>query len=72
MDVAQDLIFTTGAAFKLTMTIDSSILLKNHVSYNLMLKYYITILLRQFTKTYLNLPRQTNIWKFACLFYLRN
>ena len=34
------------------MTIDSDILLKNHVSCNSMLKYYITCSLRQFTKTF--------------------
>ena len=42
------------------MTIESSICLKNHVSCNLMLKYYIIILLRQFPKTlnqFLGLPR---------------
>ena len=42
------------------MTIDSGIFLKNHISCNFMLKYYITILLRQFTKTLhkcLNLSR---------------
>ena len=41
------------------MTIDSDILLKNHVSCKFMLKYYTKVLLRQFTKTlnqFLNLP----------------
>ena len=33
------------------MPIESSNLLKNYVSCNFMLKYYITISLRQFTKT---------------------
>ena len=49
-----------NSIFKLMMTIESRILLKNHVSCNLMLKYYITILLRQFPKTldqFLDLPR---------------
>ena len=42
------------------MTIDKGILLKNRVSCNFMLKYYIPVLLRHFTKTlnqFLNLPR---------------
>ena len=33
------------------MPTESSILLKNYVSCNFMLKYYITVSLRQFTKT---------------------
>ena len=33
------------------MPIESGILLKNHVSCNFMLKYYITVSNRQFTKT---------------------
>ena len=33
------------------MPIESSILLKNHVSCNFMLKYYITISNREFAKT---------------------
>ena len=61
MDIAQDLIYTTSifvysknndSSFNLMMTIDGGILLKNHVSCNFMLKYYITILLRQFMKTF--------------------
>ena len=43
------------------MAIERDILLKNHVSCNFMLKYYITILLRQFTKTlnqFLHLSRE--------------
>ena len=40
-----------NSIFKLMMNIDSGISLKNHVSCNFMVKYYITILLRQFTKT---------------------
>ena len=43
------------------MTTDSGILLKNHISYNFMLKSYITTLLRQFTKTlvwFLNLSAE--------------
>ena len=42
------------------MTFDSDIFLKSHISCNFMLKYYITILLRKFTKTLnqsLNLTR---------------
>ena len=39
------------SAFKFMMIIDSGVLLKNHATCNFMLKYYITILLRQFTKT---------------------
>ena len=33
------------------MPIERSILLKNHVTCNFMLKYYITVSLREFTKT---------------------
>ena len=60
MDVAQDLIYNTSryihsklliTIFKLMMPIENSILLKSHVSCNFMLKYYITILFRQFTET---------------------
>ena len=55
MDVAQDLIYITlclsilsinDSTFKLIMPIGSSILLKNHVSCNFMLKYLITVLFR--------------------------
>ena len=57
MDVAQDLMYITLHCMypKLLMTLflnfESSILLKYHVSCNFMLKYYITVSLRQFTKT---------------------
>ena len=36
----------------LMMTIDSNIIFKNHVSFNFMLKYHITISLRQVTKIF--------------------
>ena len=60
MDVAQDLryYFTlylfqaiNDSIIRLMMPTESIILLKNHVSCNFMLKYYITVSLRQFTKT---------------------
>ena len=57
------------------MPIENSFLLKYHVSCNFMLKYYITVSLRQFTKTlnqFFNLSRQTKVWKFVCFFDLHN
>ena len=60
MDVAQDLIYITSRCLfeaindsivKLLMPIESGIVLKINVSCNFMLKYYITVSLRQFTKT---------------------
>ena len=53
-DLILQLIYILGindSIFKLRMTIDSGVLLKNHISCNFMLKYRITILLRQFTKS---------------------
>ena len=41
----------TDTIMKLIMSIDRSIFLKKHVSRNIMWIFYITILLRQFTKT---------------------
>ena len=54
------------------MNIDSGIPLKHHASCNFMLKYYITILLRQFTKTlnqFLNLSRINKNWE-TCMSFL--
>ena len=61
MDVAQGLIYITSSyiyskllimtIFKLIMPIKSSFLLKHLVSCNFMLKYCITVSLRQFKKT---------------------
>ena len=52
--------------------IERGILLKSHVSCNFMLKYYIAISFRQFTKTLnqLSLFMQEKFWTFACLFEL--
>ena len=46
---------------------ESGIPLENYVNCNFMLKYYITVLLRQFTETlnqFLYLTRSNDIWKF--------
>ena len=60
MDVAQDLMYnassylfyaTNDSIFKLIIPIESSVLLKNHVSCKFMLKYYTTLSLQQFRKT---------------------
>ena len=52
-----------------------AVLLKNHVSYCFILKYYITTPFWQFTKTlkqFFPYLGQSKIWKFACLFDLCN
>ena len=57
------------------MTIDKGILLKNRVSCNFMLKYYIPVLLRHFTKTlnqFLNLPRANENLEIDMPFYWSN
>ena len=61
--------------FKLMMHNESSILLRNHVCCNFMLKYYITVSCPQFTKVlnqFLRYLGQTIIFKFVCLFDLCN
>ena len=58
MNVPQDLIYSASriyfkllmTIFRLMMSIESRVFLKNHVSCNFMLKYFITVSLRQFTK----------------------
>ena len=57
------------------MPLESDILLKNHVSCNVMLKYDITISLRQFTKTLnqlFDLSRPNENLETRCLFDLSN
>ena len=57
------------------MPLESDILLKNHVSCNVMLKYDITIALRQFTKTLnhlFDLSRPNENLETRCLFDLSN
>ena len=57
------------------MTIESSIFLKKHVSCNLMLKYYIIILLRQFPKTLnksLELPRGNQSFEICMIILVPN
>ena len=56
------------------MSIERGILSKNHVCCSFIIKYYIAISLRQFTKTsnqyFFNLSRASKNWKFTCLFDL--
>ena len=55
------------------MLTENDTLLKNHVSFNFMLKYYITISFRQFPKIlnqFFTYAGQTKILKLACLFVL--
>ena len=57
------------------MTIDSGIILKNRVSCNFMVRYYIKILLQKFRKIlnqFLNLSRVNKNLEIAWLFYLSN
>ena len=80
MDVAQDLVYKlylfyaiNNSIFKSIRPIEGTILLKNHVSCNFMLKYYITFSIRQFGITlnqFFIYLWQMKIWKFLCLFDL--
>ena len=60
---------------KLMISIESGILLKNHVSCNFMLKYYITLLpdnLQKLQISFFTYLVQTKIWKFVYPFDLYN
>ena len=57
------------------ISIESGILLKNHVTCNFMLKYYITLSpdnLRKLQISFFTYLEQTKIWKFVCPFDLYN
>ena len=82
MNVPQDLIYSASRIyFKLLMTIfrlmsiESRVFLKNHVSCNFMLKYFITVSLRQFTKIlnqFFDLSRANKNLEICMLFDLCN
>ena len=83
MNVPQDLIYSASriyfkllmTIFRLMMSIESRVFLKNHVSCNFMLKYFITVSLRQFTKIlnqFFDLSRANKNLEICTLFDLCN
>ena len=83
MNVPQDLIYSASriyfkllmTIFRLMMSIESRVFLKSHVSCNFMLKYFITVSLRQFTKIlnqFFDLSRANKNLEICMLFDLCN